>query len=45
MTKPNSQASFKRNAPYNDLPSLPPCVEIETKAVLKGMHCGNAGSS
>ncbi len=35
MTKPNSQASFKRNAPYNDLPSLPPCVEIETKAVLK----------
>lgn len=27
--------SFDRNLPYNDLPALPPPVELETKAVLK----------
>lgn len=27
--------TFDRNQPYNDLPSLPPPVELETKAVLK----------
>ncbi len=27
--------SFDRNRPYNDLPLLPPPVELETKAVLK----------
>lgn len=27
--------SFKRNIPYNDLPSLPPAVEIETKVILR----------
>ena len=27
--------SFDRNKPYNDLPSLPPKADIETKAILK----------
>jgi Fic family protein len=27
--------AFDRNQPYNDLPSLPPPVELETKVVLK----------
>ena len=27
--------SFDPSEPYNDLPNLPPTVEIETKAVLK----------
>lgn len=27
--------SFDRNRPYNDLPSLPPQTDLETKAVLK----------
>ena len=26
---------FDRNAPFNDLPTLPPAVEVETPAVLK----------
>jgi hypothetical protein len=26
---------FDRNQPYNDLPLLPPAVELETKAILK----------
>lgn len=28
-------APFDRNQPYNDLPLLPPTIELETKAVLK----------
>ena len=27
--------SFDRQKPYNDLPLLPPAIELETKAVLK----------
>jgi hypothetical protein len=27
--------SFDPSKPYNDLPNLPPAVEIETKTVLK----------
>lgn len=30
-----TKTSFDRNIPYNDLPSLPPPVELETKATLK----------
>ena len=26
---------FDRNAPFNDLPTLPPKVEVETAAILK----------
>jgi hypothetical protein len=26
---------FERNLPFNDLPLLPPALELETKAVLK----------
>src|SRR5450631_1963132 len=33
-------ARFSATKPYNDLPSLPPKVEIETKAVLK--KCADA---
>jgi len=33
---------FDRNKPFNDLPPLPPSVEIETKAVLKKAIAANA---
>lgn len=33
--------SFDRDRPYNDLPSLPPQVELETKAVLKKAIAAN----
>lgn len=32
---PENMTNFDRKVPYNDLPLLPPEVEIETKAVLK----------
>lgn len=37
--------SFDRNTPYNDLPSLPPQAEIETKAVLKRSIAANRALS
>lgn len=33
--------SFDRNQPYNDLPLLPPIIELETKAVLKQAIAAN----
>ena len=33
--------SFDRNQPYNDLPLLPPAIELETKAVLKQAIAAN----
>ncbi|WP_027996448.1 Fic family protein [Simplicispira psychrophila] len=33
--------SFDRNQPYNDLPLLPPAMELETKAVLKQAIAAN----
>lgn len=32
---------FDRNQPYNDLPLLPPAIELETKAVLKQAIAAN----
>jgi hypothetical protein len=33
--------SFDRDKPYNDLPLLPPKVELETKAVLRKAIAAN----
>ncbi len=33
--------SFDKSIPYNDLPGLPPNIEIETKEVLKMAICAN----
>jgi Fic family protein len=34
--------SYDRTKPYNDLPPLPPALEVETKAVLKGVIVARA---
>lgn len=33
--------AFNRSQPYNDLPSLPPQAELETRAVLKQAIAAN----
>ncbi len=39
----NAMGSFDRNSPYNDLPLLPPTVDIETKRILrKAISAGRA---
>jgi Fic family protein len=46
MSKKNDdfrQMSFDPSRPYNDLPELPPSVDIETKTVLKA--CVSARAS
>ena len=35
MSAPVSASHWRPDAPYNDLPALPPAQELETKAVLK----------
>lgn len=33
--QPGTLRMFNRNAPFNELPALPPAVEVETAAILK----------
>jgi hypothetical protein len=35
-----SAKGFQANVPFNSLPKLRPAVDLETRAVLKGMHSG-----
>ncbi|TCK19674.1 Fic family protein [Ancylobacter aquaticus] len=37
--------SFRADSPYNDLPLLPPCEDVETKAVLKACIAARAALS